>query len=161
MSHISSPHEPFPFIRSKEDHQEILAFIRQNQGAADRLLAMLADAPGKVEDGVYKFAKPIHVKVDAERFTVSRKEPKLKPNSGKSYRITFELSYRSLGPVAAPALAIATAVGCMRIRAAICASNLVAKTGHDAHDMLNQMVGAIIDQIDAAAAQLSMDITLH
>ena len=161
MSHISSPNDPFALIRSKEDHQEILAFIRQNQGAADRLLAMITDPPGEVEDGVFSFAKPIHVKVDSERFTVSRKEPKLKQNSGKSYRITFELNYRNLGPIAAPALALATLVGCMRIRDLIRASNLVVKTGQNADAILYQMVGDIIGQIDVAAAQLSTDVTLH
>ena len=162
MKHGSNLSDNFPQSRvSSQCKSTILAFIRQNQGAADRLLAMIADTPGKVEDGVFSFAKPIHVKLDAERFAVSRKEPKFKQNSGKSYRITFELGYRNLGPVAAPALALATLVGCMRIRDLIRASNMVVKTGQNADAILYQMVGAIIDQIDVAAAQLSTDVTLH
>ena len=49
----------------------------------------------------------------------------------------------------------------MRIRDLIRASNMVVKTGQNADAILYQMVAAIIDQIDVAAAQLSTDVTLH
>lgn len=152
---------PFKLIRSEEDRREVLAFIRKHERTLDRLLETLSGGAGKIEDGCYILAKPIHVTVDADRFAMSLKAPKPKRNSSGDYRITFEIRSRDLASFAAPALVFATAVGCMRIRDAIRACNLIRKTGQDAAGTLNQMVGDFIDQIESAAHHLSADVTLH
>ncbi|MDL2400326.1 hypothetical protein [Rhizobium mayense] len=162
MSNTPSPqHEAFTLIGSEEDRQEILAFIRKNQHTLDRLLNALSSAPGRIEDGCYILARPIHLTVDADRFAMSYKKPKPKRSRSGGYCINFEIRSRDAANHAATALGFATAVGCMRIRDAIRASNLIRKTGQDASGTLNHLAGVFIAQIESASHHLSARLAMH
>lgn len=94
-----------------------------------RLLDSLERTPGKIQDGAYVFAKPIYLMVDAQRFVVSVKEPKKKRNTSGGHSVIFAIGSRDIASSTVPVFAMAVAIGCMRIRDAIRACDLVHAAG--------------------------------
>jgi hypothetical protein len=150
MSLITPSKKPtFKTIASEEELELLKAFFLKHQRVFMRLADAFDHAPASIEDGVHVLADPLFFTVDAQGVALSRKEPKRKRADGNCGRVTFLLRARQQGEHGTNAIALATAIGTLRMQQAIQMADLLAQNGVDPTEALDNVLAEYAAQIES------------